>query len=118
DLGGLLLLKIHDLAVGSFVSRFPSRLSRFAKLHLLRQVLLADRLDLRLLCVRQGDVLEERSPHSAATTHFALTLWLGLSLCRYDRREASAEGKSQRGDANNLHPSLPENFVFGGTSPP
>jgi len=67
-----------------------------------------DRLDLILLGVRQGDVLEEHSTHSAATAHLALTLGLRLSLCGGDRCNASAERSSQRGDANYLHPSLLE----------
>src|ERR1700693_1915762 len=118
DVSGLLLLQIHHFGHGSLVRRATGGLSRFAKLHLLRHVLLADGLDLILLCVRQGDVLEEHSAHSTATAHFALTLWLGLSLCSGNRCKASAEGKSQRGDANTLHPSLLENFVFDGTRRP
>src|SRR3954470_5169235 len=76
DLRGLLGLKIGHLRAGSVVDR-PRRLRGLAQLQLLRDILVADRLDLRLLGVGKSDVLEQHPAHSAATAGLALTL-----LCR------------------------------------
>src|SRR2546430_1939525 len=107
DLDGLLVLKIHHLGASRLVRRTADSLGLLAQFHLLRHVLLTNRLDLRLLGLRQSDVFEQHSAHSAATARFALTLLRRLgALCCGDRSDANAECSSQRGDANSLHPSL------------
>src|ERR1700680_729240 len=65
DFSRLPALKIHHFGAGRLIRWTTSSLSRFAKLQLLRRVLLADGFDLGLLRVRQVDVLEKHSAHSA-----------------------------------------------------